>query len=868
MMSQNNPKALLLSKNWFRIGFQLIILLVAALLIVGCSQAMPSSTSTTLPESTETEEPVAIDTKTVEPTATDTGVPVSETVLLVPEGVYREVYYAPFPMAITLDGDLKDWEGVPTVLIPETAELMQGATSVRFAAAAGGDYLYLMGDVTDSKIISGEHGQEFWNEDSLEFYINGTGDLQLPSYVDGVAQITVPPLNIGKSPEEAIVGGVRGESAEAQLIVLKTENGYVVEMAVPLKNRVWNIPMEHGSTIGFQVHLNGASDYNRNLKVIWSIYDQADRSYQDPSLFGQLVFFEIGQSGLESLVQVPTPGPTLVPVPGDAPYKQADLPIEERVADLLARMTLAEKIGQMTLVEKNSILPEDVGEKFIGSLLSGGGGYPEPNTAEAWADMVDGFQEYALNSHLGIPLLYGIDAVHGHNNVYGAVIFPHNVGLGAANDPDLMTRIAQVTAAEMIATGIYWNYAPVVAVPQDIRWGRAYEAYGENTDLVTSLGTAFLHGLQGDDLSDRFTVLATPKHFIGDGGTVWGSSTMGKYQIDQGVTAVDESMLRAIHLPPYIAALDAGAESIMISFSSWGGMKMHAHEYLISDVLKNELGFKGFIVSDWAGIDQIDNDYYLSVVTAINAGIDMNMVPYQYKRFVETLTRAVESGDVSMERIDDAVRRILTVKFTLGLFEQPFSDESLVASVGSEEHRAVAREAVSKSLVLLKNQDDLLPLAKDVPALFIGGRAADDIGVQCGGWTIEWQGKMGAITPGTTILKAIEGTVSPETVIEFNKFGRFEDINTSEDPVCIAVVGEEPYAEGVGDDGDLKLPVDDLRMLRRMIDPCDRLAVILLSGRPLVITDLIEDWDALVAAWLPGTEGQGVVDVLFWGSTV
>ena len=863
MILMNNLKTRIVSINWFRLAVLIIILSAVLSFLSGCSRAAPSPNITSTPLSESTEKPEAVDEEDVEPTATDSLAPVSETALIAPEGVDGEVYYAPFPVSITLDGELDDWEGVPTVLIPETAEVVQGAASVRFAAAAGGEYIYLMGDVTDSNIISGEHGQDYWNEDSLEFYINGTGDLQLPSYVDGVAQITIPPLNIGRSPQEAVVGGVQGETAEAEVFVVETDTGYRVEMAVPLKNRVWNIPMEHGSTIGFQVHLNGASENNRNLKVIWSIYDEADNSYRDPSLFGQLVFFEIGQSSVASLIQTPTPGPSPVPVPQDALYKLSDLSVEERFDDLLARMSLAEKIGQMTLVEKNSIIPEDIREKFIGGLLSGGGGYPETNSVEAWADMVNSFQSYALDSHLGIPLLYGVDAVHGHNNVNGAVIFPHNIGLGAANDPDLMMRIGQVTASEMIATGIYWNYAPCVAVPQDIRWGRTYEGYSENTDLVTSLGTAYLRGLQGEDLSDPWTVLATPKHFVGDGGTAWGSSTTGTYQIDQGVTMVDEDTLRAIHLPPYIAAVDAGASSIMVSFSSWGGMKMHAQAYMITDVLRNELAFDGFVVSDWAGIDQIDNDYHSAVVTAINAGVDMNMVPYDYNRFIRTLTRAVEAGDIPMERIDDAVRRILKVKFMLGLFERPFSDQSLLAQVGSQDHRAVAREAVGKSLVLLKNENDLFPLTKDLPALFIGGNAANDIGIQSGGWTIEWQGDIGSITPGTTILEAIEKTVSSETVVEFNEFGRFEGISASEESVCIAAVGEEPYAEGIGDNGDLKLQVNDLRVLMRMVDQCDTLAVILLSGRPLIITDLIDDWDALVAAWLPGTEGQGVADVLF-----
>ncbi|MFZ0546861.1 MAG: glycoside hydrolase family 3 N-terminal domain-containing protein, partial [Candidatus Promineifilaceae bacterium] len=560
----------------------------------------------------------------------------------------------------------------------------------------------------------------------------------------------------------------------------------------------------------------------------------------------------------------PTPAPTRMPIEDNPAFRDPNLPVKERVEDLMNRMSLADKVAQMTLVEKNSISREDISLYGVGGLLSGGGGYPiGNNTPQGWAEMVDGFQSAALDSYLGIPLIYGVDAVHGHNNVNGAVIFPHNVGLGAANDPELMVEIGQVTAQEMIATGIYWDYAPVVAVPQDIRWGRTYEAYGEDTNLVSTLATAFVQGLQGDDLSAPDTVLATAKHFVGDGGTAWGSSTTGSYQIDQGVTEVDESTLRAIHLPPYAALIEAGAQNVMVSYSSWDGLKMHAQQYLISDVLRGELGFDGFIVSDWGGIDQITNDYYQAVVTAINAGVDMNMVPSDYKRFMNTTLEAVANGDISEERINEAVRNILTVKFELGLFKHPFSDPDLLAQVGSEEHRAVARQAVAESQVLLKNEGDVLPLSPDLPLVLVGGAAADDIGIQSGGWTIEWQGKQGNITAGTTILEAIEQTVSPDTTVLYNEFGRYEELPAGQPTTCIAVLGERPYAEGLGDSADLRLPVNDLRAVARMEEVCDTLIVVLISGRPLIITDLMEDWDALVAAWLPGTEGQGVADVLF-----
>jgi beta-glucosidase len=720
-----------------------------------------------------------------------------------------------------------------------------------------------MGDVTDARIISGEHGTDYWNEDSVEFYINGSGNLNLTSYEEGVVQMTIPPLNAGRPPEEVVIAGIQGDTADAQVVVVETDKGYAIEIAVPLQNRIWNIQREHGNVIGFQVHLNGASESSRNLKAIWSIFDQSDTSYQNPSLFGRLVFFEIGQADVVVDLPEPTPAPERPAVEADAAYLNPDLPIAERVEDLLARMSLADKIGQMTLVEKNSIQTADITTMGIGGLLSGGGGYPDPNTPDDWAAMVDGFQSAALDSHFGIPLIYGVDAVHGHSNVAGAVIFPHNIGLGAANNPDLMTEIGRVTAQEMIATGIYWNYAPAVSVPQDIRWGRTYEGYSENTDIVSTLAAAYLRGLQGEDLAAPDTVLATPKHFIGDGGTAWGSSTTGSYQIDQGVTDVDEDILRAVHLPPYSAVLEAGAQSIMISYSSWDGMKMHAQQYLITDVLRGELGFDGFIVSDWAGIDQITNDYYEAVVTSINAGVDMNMVPYDYRRFINTMLEAVENGDISEARIDEAVRNILTIKYELGLFEHPFSDPALLAQVGSAEHRAVAQAAVAQSQVLLKNEGDVLPLSPDLPLLLVGGETADNIGIQSGGWTIEWQGRTGEITEGTTILEAVRQTVSPETTVLYNEFGRFEDLPEEQPIVCIGVVGERPYAEGLGDSPDLRLTVNDIRALDRMQETCQTLVVVLVSGRPLIITDFVDDWDALVAAWLPGTEGQGVADVLF-----
>jgi beta-glucosidase len=585
------------------------------------------------------------------------------------------------------------------------------------------------------------------------------------------------------------------------------------------------------------------------------------------SLFLTIAFVLLLSACQPVVVTEQSPATAVPAVVDETPVEQAtpayldvSLPAEERARDLLARMSLEEKIGQMTQVEKNSISPDDVARYYIGSILSGGGGYPSGNnTTEGWISMVDEFQAAALETPHAVPLIYGVDAVHGHNNLKGATIFPHNIGLGATNDPELVERIGRATAEEMLATGIPWNFAPVLAVVRDIRWGRTYEAFGEDTELVTRLGIAYQNGLQAAGDGDSLFVLATPKHYIGDGGTTWGTSKTDNYKLDQGDTQMDEATLRELFLPPYQAAVEAGAQSMMISYSSWNGVKLHGHKYLITDVLKGELGFEGFIVSDWGAIDQIDGNYYNAVVTAINAGVDMNMVPQGYMRYITTLTQAVEAGDVPMERIDDAVLRILTVKFRLGLFEKPFADPAYFDAVGSDANRELAREAVAKSLVLLKNDNAALPIARDAGLVYVAGAFADDIGIQCGGWTIEWQGKPGNITPGTTILQAIEATAGGE--VQFNRFGNFDEGRKAD--VAIVVVGERPYAEGRGDNANPALSDIDVGLIQRVREQSETVIVVLISGRPLIITEVLPYADAFVAAWLPGTEGQGVVDVLF-----
>lgn len=546
-------------------------------------------------------------------------------------------------------------------------------------------------------------------------------------------------------------------------------------------------------------------------------------------------------------------------------YKDPSQPVDARVEDLLKHMTLEEKIGQMTQVEKNSIKPGDITKYFIGSILSGGGGSPADNTPQGWYAMVKGFQDEALATPLQIPLVYGVDAVHGHGNLLDATVFPHNIGLGAANDPDLTCRIAQATAEEMLATGIPWNFAPVVAVVQDIRWGRTYEGYSESTDIVKSLGETYVRCLQtpqaGTDA--QLGVLATPKHFIGDGATTWGTSKAKGYEIDQGDMQVDEATLRKLFLPPYQAAVNAGAMSIMASFSSWNGTKMHAQKVLLTDLLKGELGFKGFIVSDWKAINQIDrNDNYKSVVTAINAGIDMSMVPEDYVQFIDTMKQAVANGDIPQARVDDAVRRILRAKFELGLFEHPMPDTKYQQTVRSPEHLALAREAVSKSLVLLTNQNNALPLDKDVGTILLTGSGADNIGMQSGGWTLEWQGVDGNKTAGTSIHAALQAAVNANTKVIYDPSGSFKD-QTNKADVGIVVVGEKPYAEGVGDSADLLLDYKDVSRVSAMRDHAQKVIVIILSGRPVIISGILPYSDAIVAAWWPGTEGAGITDVLF-----
>ncbi len=534
---------------------------------------------------------------------------------------------------------------------------------------------------------------------------------------------------------------------------------------------------------------------------------------------------------------------------------------DPQVASLLAQMTLDEKIGQMVQVDLNALHEtndSDVQTYFLGSVLSGGDSKPVgENNPETWLNTASHLQSYALQTRLKIPLIYGIDAVHGHNDVIGTTIFPHNIGMGATHDPKLIEQAEHVTALEVAGTGIRWAFGPCLAVPQDERWGRIYEGYGQSPALVSELGAAAVRGLQGESLSGRSdSVLASAKHYLGDGGTQDG--------IDQGNTVCDEATLRRLFLPPYRAAVKAGVGSIMVSYSSWNGRKMSGNKYLLTDVLKGELGFRGFLVSDWAAIDQLSPDYKADVEKSVNAGLDMFMIPNgpektnNYVEFIRDLKQLVAEGAVPQSRIDDAVTRILRVKYQMGLFDNPWTDPALTAQIGSPEHRQIARECVQQSLVVLKNNKHTLPLKKDLKHLAVVGIAADDLGIQCGGWTISWQGS-GQLTRGTTILQGIRQAVSPDTEVTYSPDGSGI---TNADAV-IVVVGEMPYAEGKGDRTNLDLSAGDQALVQNAKATGAPVTTILLSGRPLILGPALESSDAFIAAWLPGTEGEGVADVLF-----
>lgn len=550
-------------------------------------------------------------------------------------------------------------------------------------------------------------------------------------------------------------------------------------------------------------------------------------------------------------------GPAAVATPmswptASSPAALTDAALEAKVAERLASLGLEQKVGQTIQAEIGTIRPEDLAEWPLGSILIGGNGGPdgqERAPAAAWAALSDRYQSAVTG---GIPLLIGVDAVHGHNNVVGAVIFPHNIGLGAAREPDLAARIATATAEEVAATGMNWTFAPTVTVPQDLRWGRTYEGWGSSPALVASYAGPVVRAIQGELVPGQplapGRIAATAKHFLGDGGTRGGR--------DQGDTRLTEQQLIDLHAQGYLAAIDAGALTVMASFSSWNGKKMHGNQGLLTDVLKGRLGFRGLVVGDWNGHEQLPGCTAGRCPSAINAGIDMYMAPTAWKALFTHLVEEVRSGEVPMARLDDAVTRILRVKAKLGLLDgaRPTVD---LSRVGAPEHRALGREAVRKSLVLLKN-DGVLPVAPSARVLLVGS-AADEIALACGGWTLSWQGdgNTNADFPNGQSIAA--GLAERIATLDRSPDGTF----TVRPDLAVVVFGEPPYAEGKGDLRSLHYaPAESRQALERLQAAGIPTVSVFLSGRPREVDAELAASNAFVAAWWPGTEGGGVVDVL------
>ncbi len=544
--------------------------------------------------------------------------------------------------------------------------------------------------------------------------------------------------------------------------------------------------------------------------------------------------------------------------------------INAKVDEIFLQMSLEEKVGQIIQAEIQSINPEQAKKYHIGSILNGGGSMPYriPNAKqEDWLRMADAFYEVSMDTSDGkvaIPIIWGTDAVHGHGNLTGATVFPHNIGLGAANNPALIKKIGEATAREVRATGIEWVFGPTVAVAQNDRWGRTYESYSEKPEIVAAYAAAMVEGMQGKpgskDFLDEQHVLATTKHFVGDGGTENGD--------DQGNTLVSEEELSHIHAAGYKTSLSAGVQTVMASFNSWQGKKIHGSEYLLTDVLKNKMGFEGFIVGDWNGHGQIPGCTNASCPDALAAGLDMYMVPNDWEALYHNLLKQYESGEVSIGRLNDAVKRILRVKVLMGLFDAPKPSERFYAHaenfIGNAGHRAIARQAVRESLVLLKNKNGILPLSPKLN-LLVAGSGADDIGKQSGGWTINWQGvtKDNQNFPGgTSIFAGIKEKVKAAGgQVTLSVEGEYK----TKPDAAIVVFGENPYAEGIGDLNTVEYQPGnkiDLALLEKLKDDGIPVVSVFLSGRPLWVNPELNASDAFVAAWLPGSEGDGIADVI------
>ncbi|MCY4270405.1 MAG: glycoside hydrolase family 3 protein [Gammaproteobacteria bacterium] len=548
---------------------------------------------------------------------------------------------------------------------------------------------------------------------------------------------------------------------------------------------------------------------------------------------------------------------------------------EKRISALLEGMSLRQKIGQMTMAERMSITPEEVGENALGAVLCGGGSHPGGNEVADWVAMNDAYWRAVMAREDGprIPVLVGVDAVHGHGNLRGATVFPHNIGLGAAADPGLVAEIARATAKEILASGIEWNFAPALSVVRNCKWGRTYESFGSDPELVARLGASYVDALQ------KAGVIGCVKHWVGDGGTWQG--------MDQGETTAPWEELEATHIAPYYSALKQGVMSVMVSFNSWNGDKCHGHHFLITELLKEKLGFGGIVLSDWDGIDYLDKDYGVAIRKSVNAGLDMFMISERWREFIDTFERQVADGHVSIARINDAVGRILRVKLRCGLFDLPRPSERPGTGnpgFASDAHRELARRAARQSQVLLKNERGALPLDRG-QRILVAGKNAHNLGHQCGGWTVTWQGEAGNGTiEGETIWEGIRA-LAPNA-----ELGDSGEADPERHDIAVVVIGEKPYAEGHGDirPGDhlfieagsringLMNPIEayattlvhsevhpeDLACIRHIAAKGIPVVTVLISGRPLIVDAELAESAAFVAGWLPGAGGRGVAEVL------
>jgi len=559
------------------------------------------------------------------------------------------------------------------------------------------------------------------------------------------------------------------------------------------------------------------------------------------------------------------------------------LAVKAKVDELMSTMTIPQKIGQMTQAERQSCTPIDVKKYHLGSVMCGAGSVPGNNKLEDWLTMADNYWQSSSSKdacHHGIPILFGVDAIHGHNNVSEATIFPHNIGLGATNDAALIKKIAILTRKEVLATGLDWVFSPNLAVAKNPHWGRFYESFSQSPDITNNYVSNIITGLQSNLKTEG--VIACAKHWVGDGATTYG--------LDQGDADLSWKELNKTHISPYVTAINSGVMTIMASFNSWNGDKCHGHKFLITEVLKKQLNFSGFVVSDMDGVDYLSDDFYLAIAQSVNSGIDMFMISRNWKEFIQHVASHIELGTISISRINDAVSRILTVKVAMGLLEAAKPSKRIGAnhkSFGSIEHREIARESVRKSLVLLKNHQKILPLNKTARIL-VTGKNANNIGHQCGGFTLDWQGVSGNddFEQATSIWQGIQ-KIAPNALLK----DKVDNVNSNDHDVAVVVIGETPYAEGFGDirnDNNLiieagsqingqinisepygssvalqKLHPEDYAHIKDLTDKGLPVVVVLISGRTLIINPELEAATAFVAAWLPGTEGQGVSDVLF-----